>query len=105
MSDINFIITQKEDLKSLIYQWLDEHPHFLFQASEKEKESDKPMSRPEIAEYLGISKVTVTDWMKKGLPYRRMHGRVYFIKEEVMAAMGSFNHRKNSFIKMNDQNK
>ena len=105
MSDINFIIAQKEDLKSLIYQWLDEHPHFLFQASEKEKESDKPMSRPEIAAYLGISKVTVTDWMKKGLPYRRMHGRVYFIKEEVMAAMGTFNHRKNSFIKMNDQNK
>jgi hypothetical protein len=31
MSDINFIIAQKEDLKSLIYQWLDEHPHFLFQ--------------------------------------------------------------------------
>jgi excisionase family DNA binding protein len=105
MSDINFIITKKEDLKSLIYQWLDEHPHFLFQASEKENESDKPMSRPEIAEYLGISKVTVTDWMKKGLPYRRMHGRVYFIKEEVMAAMGSFNHRKNSFIKMNDSEK
>jgi len=103
MSDINFIIAKKEDLKSLIYQWLDKHPHFLFQASEKE--SDKPMSRPEIAEYLGISKVTVTDWMKKGLPYRRMHGRVNFIKEEVMAAMGTFNHRKNSFIKMDDQNK
>ena len=101
MSDVNFIITQKEDLKSLIYQWLDEHPHFLFQASEKEKDSDKPLSRPELAEYLGISKVTVTNWMKKGLPYRRMHGRVYFIKEEVMATMGSFNHRKNSFIKMN----
>jgi len=54
----------------LIYQWLDEHPHFLFQDCEKENESDKPMSRAEIAEYLGISKVTVTDWMKKGLPYR-----------------------------------
>ncbi|MCK5279809.1 MAG: hypothetical protein KAQ62_00490 [Cyclobacteriaceae bacterium] len=59
MSDINFIITQKEDLKSLIYQWLDEHPHFLFQAGEKEKDSDKPMSRSELAKYLGISKVTV----------------------------------------------
>jgi hypothetical protein len=42
MSDINFIIAQKEDLRSLIYQWLDEHPHFLFRAGEKEKESDKP---------------------------------------------------------------
>jgi len=105
MSDINFIIAQKEDLKSLIYQWLDEHPHFLFQASEKEKESDRPMSRAEIAAYLGISKVTVTDWMKKGLPYRRMHGRVYFIKEDVVAAMSTFNHRKNSFINMNDPQK
>jgi len=59
MSEINIIITQKEDLRSLIYQWLDEHPHFLFHATEKE--SEKPMSRTEIAEYLGISKVTVTD--------------------------------------------
>jgi excisionase family DNA binding protein len=105
MSDINFIIAKKDELKSLIYQWLDEHPHFLFQASEKEKESDKPMSRPEIAEYLGISKVTVTDWMKKGLPYKRMNGRVYFIKEDVLAAMPTFNHRKNSFIKLNDSKK
>ena len=105
MSEINFIIAQKEDLKSLIYQWLDEHPHFLFKADEKENESDKPMSRAEIAEYLGISKVTVTDWMKKGLPYRRMHGRVYFNKEEVMAAMSTFNHRKNSFSKLNDSKK
>ncbi len=103
MSDINFIIAKKDELKSLIYQWLDEHPHFLFQAGEKEKneDPDKPMSRAEIAEYLGISKVTVTDWMKKGLPYRRMHGRVYFNKEEVIAAMPTFNHRKNAFIKMN----
>jgi len=102
MADINFIIAQKEDLKSLIYQWLDEHPHFLFHSSEKE--SEKPMSRTELAEYLGISKVTVTDWMKKGLPYRRMHGRVYFIKEEVLAAMPTFNHRKNAFLRMNHPN-
>ena len=61
MSDINFIITQKEDLTALIYQCLDEHPHFLFRAGEKEKESDKPTS--------------------------------------------TFNHRKNSFIKMNNSKK
>ena len=98
MSELNLIITKQEDLKSLICQWLDEHPHFAFQASEKEKDLERPMSRADLAEYLGISKVTVTDWMKKGLPYRRMHGRVFFMKDEVMAAMGSFNHRKNSFI-------
>ena len=98
MSELNLIITRQEDLISLIYQWLDEHPNFAFQASEKDKDQERPMSRADLAEYLGISKVTVTDWMKKGLPYRRMHGRVFFMKDEVMAAMGSFNHRKNSFI-------
>jgi hypothetical protein len=105
MSDINFIITKKEDLKSLIYQWLDEHPHFFFKEEEKEKpepeipEPEKPMNRKEIAEYLGVSPVTVTDWMKKGLHYRRIQGRVFFMKDEVMASMSSFNQRKNSFIK------
>ena len=98
MSDINFIIAKKEDLKTLIYQWLDEHPHFLFKSNQEEKESDKPMSRSEIAEYLGISKVTVTDWMKKGLPHRRMHGRVYFIREEVLDAMNTFNRRKKNMM-------
>ena len=94
MSEINFIIAQKEDLKSLLYQWLDEHP-----ISKVQPIQETPMSRTEIAEYLGISTVTVTDWMKKGLPYKRMQGRVYFMKDEVMASMGSFNHRKNSFLK------
>ena len=96
MSDFNLIITKQEELKTLIYQWLDEHPQFLAMASEKGKDKEKPMSRTELAEYLGISTVTVTDWMKKGLPYRRMHGRVYFMKEEVLGAMGSFNRRKST---------
>ncbi len=99
MSEINFIIAQKEDLKSLIYQWMDEHPISKLKEHGDHSKTEKPMSRTEIAEYLGISTVTVTDWMKKGLPYKRMQGRVYFMKDEVMASMGSFNHRKNSFTK------
>jgi len=98
MSEINFIITKKEDLKSLIYQWLDEHPISRLKELNQKLKEEKPMSRVEIAEYLGISTVTVTDWMKKGLPHRRMNGRVYFIREEVMEAMNTFNTRKKSFI-------
>ena len=99
MTELNLIITKQEDLKSLIYQWLDEHPNHFNKSEEKREHGEKPMSRRDLAEFLGISVVTVTDWMKKGLPYKRMQGRVFFIKEEVMAAMGSFNHRKNSFIR------
>jgi len=94
MSEINFIITRKEELKSLIYQWLDEHPISKLNALNQDPENDRPMSRAELADFLGISTVTVTDWMKKGLPYKRMNGRVYFIKKEVLEAMNSFNSRK-----------
>ena len=96
MSEINFIITQKEELKSLIYQWLDENS--VLKELKREPMNEKPMSRAELAEYLGISTVTVTDWMKKGLPHRRMNGRVYFIKNEVMEAMNTFHTRKKSFL-------
>jgi len=96
MSEINFIITQKEELKSLIYQWLDENP--VLKELKREPLNEKSMSRVELAEYLGISTVTVTEWMKKGLPHRRMNGRVYFIKEEVMEAMNTFHTRKKSFL-------
>ena len=42
------------------------------------------VSRKEIAGYLGISLVTLTDWMKKGLPFHRLNGRVYFQKSKVL---------------------
>jgi len=81
---------------------LDEHPHFLHKPEDEIKEPNpKPLNRAEIAEFLRVSPVTITDWMKKGLPYKRMEGRVYFIKEEVMEALPSFKHRKKTFIPVN----
>jgi predicted DNA-binding transcriptional regulator AlpA len=48
-------------------------------------EKEEPLiSRRDIAGYLGISLVTLTDWMKKGLPFHRLNGRVYFQKSEVL---------------------
>jgi hypothetical protein len=49
---------------------------------------DEPLlSKQELAGELGVSLVTLTDWMKKGLPYLRLHKRVYFKKSEVLAIM------------------
>lgn len=48
-------------------------------------DKEEPLiSRRDIAGYLGISLVTLTDWMKKGLPFHRLNGRVYFQKSEVL---------------------
>jgi hypothetical protein len=50
-------------------------------------DSEKLLSKQELAAELGVSLVTLTDWMKKGLPYLRLHKRVYFKKSEVLNAM------------------
>lgn len=48
---------------------------------------EKLLSKQELAAELGVSLVTLTDWMKKGLPYLRLHKRVYFKKSDVLGAM------------------
>ena len=46
---------------------------------------DEPLlNRKEIAKLLRVSLVTLTDWMKRGLPSHRLRGRVYFMRSEVM---------------------
>lgn len=42
------------------------------------------ISRKEIAVRLGISLVTLTEWVKQGLPSHKHQGRVYFLYSEVM---------------------
>jgi predicted DNA-binding transcriptional regulator AlpA len=48
-----------------------------------ENESDL-INRKEVARLLQVSLVTLTDWMKRGLPFHKQRGRVYFIKSEVL---------------------
>jgi hypothetical protein len=48
-------------------------------------ENGEPLlTRKEIAGKLRISLVTLTDWVKRGLPSHKQRGRVYFIYSEVM---------------------
>lgn len=42
------------------------------------------LSRIEVANILKVSLVTLTDWMKRGLPFHKQRRRVYFIRSEVM---------------------
>jgi len=60
--------------------------HFKTSGSQP-PDSEKLLSKQELAAELGVSLVTLTDWMKKGLPYLRLHKRVYFKKSEVLNAM------------------
>jgi hypothetical protein len=62
--------------------------HFKNGGSPPQK--DEPLlSKQELAAELGVSLVTLTDWMKKGLPFLRLHKRVYFKMSEVLKVMQS----------------
>ena len=47
-------------------------------------DEEQLLCRKEIAGLLGISLVTLHDWINRGLPCHKQRGRVYFIRSEVM---------------------
>jgi predicted DNA-binding transcriptional regulator AlpA len=61
--------------------------HFKKGDSPPTQVNERLLSKKELSEELGVSLVTVTDWMKKGLPFLRLHKRVYFKMSEVLAIM------------------
>jgi predicted DNA-binding transcriptional regulator AlpA len=70
-------------------RWIKEAVNEYFQevqlaAKYQEDNQVRLLSRNEIADLLRISLVTLTDWIKRGLPSHKQRGRVYFIKSEVL---------------------
>jgi len=58
-----------------------------FKTGGSQPAEERLLSKQELAAELGVSLVTLTDWMKKGLPFLRLHKRVYFKKSEVLKIM------------------
>jgi hypothetical protein len=48
---------------------------------------ERLLSRAQMAKELNVSLVTLHQWQKDGLPYRRLHRRIYFVKSEVLNYM------------------
>ncbi len=61
--------------------------HFKKGYSPPAQINERLLSKKELSDELGVSLVTVTDWMKKGLPFLRLHKRVYFKMSEVLKIM------------------
>jgi hypothetical protein len=61
--------------------------HFKTNSGQQQAAEERLLSKQELAAELGVSLVTLTDWMKKGLPFLRLHKRVYFKKSEVLKIM------------------
>ncbi len=55
-----------------------------------EKEFTERLTRSEAAEFLGVSYVTLTQWIKKGLVKERGIGKKkYHLKSDLLRAVGS----------------
>jgi len=83
------IITSEQDLKRCVREAIQEEMKaILAQTSVRSPAYDEPLvTRKEIANYLNISLVTLTEWVRRGLPCIRKGRRVLFLKSEVLNAM------------------
>lgn len=75
--------------ESDVKRWVKEAIQEYFQHTSPQQhvaiESENHLiNRKEVARLLQISLVTLTDWMKRGLPFHKQRGRVYFVKSEVL---------------------
>lgn len=61
--------------------------HFKAGGGQQQIANERLLSKQELANDLGVSLVTLSEWMKKGLPFLRLHKRVYFKKSEVLKIM------------------
>jgi predicted DNA-binding transcriptional regulator AlpA len=96
-----FYIPNEDDIRHWIKEAIQE---FLEEALSKTippqpSGDEQLLCRKEIAGVLGISLVTLHDWMNRGLPCHKQRGRVYFIRSEVMEYVkanrrGSFHQRE-----------
>lgn len=86
----SIVVLEENELRKLVRESMAEVLHLgLNKTGENGVPSpEEPLlSRQQMAAELNISLVTITDWMKKGLPYLRLNGRVYFRRSEVIASM------------------
>ncbi|MES2374512.1 MAG: helix-turn-helix domain-containing protein [Bacteroidota bacterium] len=86
----SIVVVEESELRKLVKESIIEVLHSPPNKSPDNgiNQAEEPLlSRQQMASELNISLVTLTDWMKKGLPYFRMNGRVYFRRSEVIASM------------------
>ncbi len=80
-----FSVPSEKDFKNWIREAMKECLEDYKQQDNVVRDIDTELlNRKETAKRLQISLVTLTDWVKRGLPSHKQRGRVYFIYSEVM---------------------
>ncbi len=78
-------IPNESDFKKWVKEAVSEYfQDIKLMDAHSEKNDDDLINRNDVAKLLKVSLVTLTDWMKRGLPFHKQRGRVYFVKSEVL---------------------
>lgn len=90
------VVIEFDELKNFTRQVIQEEFKNAFspKADQMSGSDERLLSRAQMAKELDISLVTLNQWQKDGLPYRRLHRRLYFVKSEVLNYMYSNNKSK-----------
>lgn len=91
MQEQSFFSIPIEELRNLIKQAIKEEVTGLVDQQQYE-----PLIKTEEAcKLLGVTKVTLLDWRKKGLvPFLKLNSRVYYKRSELLAALENAPNRK-----------
>jgi excisionase family DNA binding protein len=82
-----FFALKPEELKQLISDAVSQALEGKLNTSHEEK-TDILIKLDEVSKLLGVSKVTIHSWKRKGLiPFYRISNKIYFKEDEVMAAL------------------
>ena len=79
-----FFIPNESDFRKWIKEAIDEYFQVRNVGDSKSNNDEPLLTRKEVAKRLGVSLVTLTDWVKRGLPSHKQRGKVYFLYSEVI---------------------
>lgn len=84
MYDRLLVTLTTEELKDIIYQCIEQH----FSNVNHKPEMEKIMNRKEVSKILGVSLVTLNQWVKEGrIKQQKIKSRVYFKESEILNAL------------------
>ena len=79
-----FFIPSENDFRKWIKESIADYFAEKNAGAKPTSHEEQLLTRKEIAKKLKISLVTLTDWVKRGLPSHKQRGRVYFLYSEVI---------------------
>ncbi len=87
----NLILISKDELQTMLNQAVNSADHAQKVIPPPSNNQPKFLSIGDMCEMFGVSRITISTWMKQGrVPFKKISRRVFFVLSEVLEAIPSF---------------